>query len=1416
MKKRRRSRINYRLAGLILGILVVLVSSVYLVHRFQVSRKAGAIVAEATRKEKSGDFAGAANLWRLYLSVKPENLEARARYADMLDRGAKSQDDKLNALEQIENVLRVDPERLSLRRRAATLTMDLARGGKLKFENARRHFELLERESSADDSLKAMIAECFEEEGNFPEAEKAYLKAVDLNSKSVETTERLSKLYIEKMKDEKKATEVWDKLVTVNGKSAQVFLGRANFRTKYGKNGAGDDITRARELAPDDMEVIVAGIKADLRAKPVDIARVRGEIERGLKLNDKDLQLYRAYVDLEVRANRLPEAIAIVRKGLVVNPDELELRGTLAHLLQQANQFDEATKIIAEMRMVKDVDGAIVDRAVLDYLDANSLVLKKDWLKACRPLEDVIPLLAHRPELQRQARLVLGACYAQIGDHERSKDAFREVVSRIDSDDPSWLMSHLQLAGSLVAVGQPEEALKEYALVLPTAPRVSVLIAKIVLGQTLSIPASKRNWAPLEKVLTQAEKLVPDAIDVSMIRAAMLSSRGQDETARTLLEAARDRQPDQIETWLGLSALAGRQGRFKDSEALLADMTKKFGDRVAIRLGRARLFTDRDRDAATPRITELISDVSSFNKEQKLALYTGVVEAYLRIGALNDAEKLWDRVTQIEPDNLTIWTTGFDLAGTSNNDKAMTRALDNLRRIQGEDGNLVHIGNIFKIVRQRQQDKKVSLAEAYRHLEKVATRSNTSRTALARAELDCLDENFADAAQSYLKAIELGERNPVVLRKAIFVLAQQQRYSDADYLIRLLTESGGLTDEMKTLASEVAWRNQDLPRALELARGSIKTASKKISDQLWLGRVLYDAARKAEVKNKEEARQLTAEAEDAYRGALSLSGDTSPAWTALIQFFLLSGQKDKAEATFKEYQQQPSVRINPLAIAGCLDMLGHVAEARAQYKELLASKPDDPMVLRAASISELSQRRVKEAEPLLVKLSSLKDVAPTDAEWARNALGVAIATMGPFREAERALKSLGITAEGGKPLNIDERRTNAKILALQPSPTLRKRAVRMLEELVNEKSAIDSDRYLLAQLYDIEGEWTRARDLMLLMLTSEQPQPDYVAYFADRLFVRDETNEAAAFVGKMEKLEPNSLRTAGLKARLLHALGKNSEAVARLDLFLKQSGKPRDVTFAAELLEQMQIPLPAEKLYKQLSEKPGDPVYVLAYAGFLGRQGRLKEAIDVCESVTGKASPVEISATALKFLFATKMDKVQARRFEHWLKQEIAKDPAKTTIQFDLANLYILLQRYDDAAEIYRKYCGSDAKESLALNNLAWLLALHPKLGNDALTLINRAIEIEGQRPELLDTRGLVYIKQNQAEKAIEDLKESTANLTRPETYLHMAQAYMKLNDKAAATEALTKARAAGLKLESLDKVEQDEYTKLLVTTGEK
>ena len=62
----------------------------------------------------------------------------------------------------------------------------------------------------------------------------------------------------------------------------------------------------------------------------------------------------------------------------------------------------------------------------------------------------------------------------------------------------------------------------------------------------------------------------------------------------------------------------------------------------------------------------------------------------------------------------------------------------------------------------------------------------------------------------------------------------------------------------------------------------------------------------------------------------------------------------------------------------------------------------------------------------------------------------------------------------------------------------------------------------------------------------------------------------------------------------------------------------------------------------------------------------------------------------------------------------------------------------------------------VSLNNLAWLTILKDaKESSSALSLINRAMDRKGQLPELLDTRGVIYLKAGDFQHAIADLNNS-------------------------------------------------------------
>ena len=63
-----------------------------------------------------------------------------------------------------------------------------------------------------------------------------------------------------------------------------------------------------------------------------------------------------------------------------------------------------------------------------------------------------------------------------------------------------------------------------------------------------------------------------------------------------------------------------------------------------------------------------------------------------------------------------------------------------------------------------------------------------------------------------------------------------------------------------------------------------------------------------------------------------------------------------------------------------------------------------------------------------------------------------------------------------------------------------------------------------------------------------------------------------------------------------------------------------------------------------------------------------------------------------------------------------------------------------EAVAEYREALRLQPDSIAALNNLAWMIAHQKGRGTEALELINRAIEVMGPHPSLLDTRGVVTV----------------------------------------------------------------------------
>ena len=117
------------------------------------------------------------------------------------------------------------------------------------------------------------------------------------------------------------------------------------------------------------------------------------------------------------------------------------------------------------------------------------------------------------------------------------------------------------------------------------------------------------------------------------------------------------------------------------------------------------------------------------------------------------------------------------------------------------------------------------------------------------------------------------------------------------------------------------------------------------------------------------------------------------------------------------------------------------------------------------------------------------------------------------------------------------------------------------------------------------------------------------------------------------------------------------------------------------------------------------------------------------------------------------------------------------------------------------------------LNNLAWLLApTRPEESPEAAELVDRAIEIVGSDPTLLDTRAVVSLQLANPDAAIKDLSDAlAANSKKLALNFHLARAHQMKKSFAEAGKAFRKGEKLGLKEDKIDPLERETYCRLRV-----
>jgi tetratricopeptide (TPR) repeat protein len=590
--------------------------------------------------------------------------------------------------------------------------------------------------------------------------------------------------------------------------------------------------------------------------------------------------------------------------------------------------------------------------------------------------------------------------------------------------------------------------------------------------------------------------------------------------------------------------------------------------------------------------------------------------------------------------------------------------------------------------------------------------------------------------------------------------------------------------------------------ALKHAAEAVSDTSTNPADHIWVGRVFMTA------REREKA-------EAPFRRAVALRPDSADVRLTLVQYLVNVGRKDEAAKEFAAAKETVTATDRPLFVARCHAVLCDADAAVEAFRAARQANPTDPRTVRAEAEFLFHAGRLGDARDAFHRVLKFGGLEPEDNESARRMLAMCYAADGDPESARRGLEVLGL-AENGivRPLTGTEtpaqQRTRAVALALQPDRTSKKEAASALEAIRDKLTP--ADLFLLAQLYAKIGDRPRVRLVLSDLVRVAGHERVYVAYYAKWLLREKDLRAADEWVGKFAKLEPDSLLSAELTARLLAA--RNDLSGARAALLPKTEGPKGAVGPVAQICEQIGLLEDADSLYRRLwdENKTARPETGLVVAAYYGRRGRTDEALALCDTVRKSVRASVVGDVAVYILYAAQTPSKEAMKtVAGWLEEaaKTADGQPRTELVRQLATLRNLQGDYPGAMDLYRRVLAANQKDALALNNLAFLMSAHEGKHDDALALLDRARRVIGHHPALDDTEAMVRLNRGEpdaARKLIEGVVVQTPTGT---AYFHLALAEQAAKRQLEAQAAWQRATEAGLRRADLHPLEREAYNQM-------
>jgi tetratricopeptide (TPR) repeat protein len=458
------------------------------------------------------------------------------------------------------------------------------------------------------------------------------------------------------------------------------------------------------------------------------------------------------------------------------------------------------------------------------------------------------------------------------------------------------------------------------------------------------------------------------------------------------------------------------------------------------------------------------------------------------------------------------------------------------------------------------------------------------------------------------------------------------------------------------------------------------------------------------------------------------------------------------------------VRIDPgdqtsfLNLGRLYEEQGQPQKAEEIYRKLLGSAPDSEQAIKALAQLQLDSGNFDGAVGSLEKFLASRP----DSEEAWQMLGDAYSSVDKYDKAAEAYKH----AADLVPDDLDFQKAYAQALY---QDTQYEEAGKVFQNLYRQDPNDLTSLVLLSEVYrhqmgSDKSKYELARAILLraaaLVPDNAQIELNLALLDRDDGRLEDSLKRLTDLARRTERRNYNEQERAA-RRRLITQIAMLHSTMGHYDDAIKSFTELRGLTAANDrgrvdsfivstYREARNLDKALEYADTAIKEFPTSRPLIIQRADIFADKGRVAEAVEMLEKISKDdldiaSAIIGIYERAKKFADAQRVLDAAAKRF-----------PDDLNVHFLQGALYEKQNKVSDAEASFRKALTLEKNNAPAMNYLGYMLADRNLKLDEALKLIQKAVEVDPGNGAYLDSLGWVYFRLNRLDLAEEFLKKAT------------------------------------------------------------